>query len=74
VLVRAALAEVLEQRFDACGAAPPIPGAELTIVTSALINGLAAEGLEDPGSVPDELLGYLLGRLLAPPSDPVRRS
>lgn len=72
--LRAALAEVLEQRLDARGIEPGLPLAEIALATSALANGLATEELEDPGSVPDELLGELLARLLAPSADRVTRA
>ncbi len=72
--LRSALGEVLEQRLDARGIEPGLPIDEIALATSALANGLATEELEDPGSVPDALLGELLARLLAPSDDRVKRS
>jgi AcrR family transcriptional regulator len=72
--LRSALAEVLEQRLDARGLEPGLPIADIALATSALASGLATEELEDPGSVPDELLGELLARLLAPPDGWVTRA
>jgi AcrR family transcriptional regulator len=72
--LRSALAEVLEQRLDARGLKPGLPLADIALATSALANGLATEELEDPGSVPDELLGELLARMLAPSDDTVTRA
>jgi AcrR family transcriptional regulator len=62
---RAALAELLEQRLAQRGVAAPIPSEQLALAATALSNGLAFEEVSDPGSVPDELLGDLLGLLLA---------
>ncbi len=56
----AAIGEVFEQRLNARGLTPPLPVGELATATSALVNGLATEELQDPGSVPDELLAPLL--------------
>jgi AcrR family transcriptional regulator len=61
---RAAMAEVLEQRTTARGAAGSIPSEQLALVAMALANGLALEELADPGAVPDQLLGDLLALLL----------
>jgi AcrR family transcriptional regulator len=72
--LRSALAQTLEQRLDARGIEPGLPIENIALATSALANGLATEELEDPGSVPDELLGELLVRLLAPADDVLKRS
>ena len=64
--LRAALAEVFEQRLSERAAEAPIPSDHLALAATALSNGLAIEELSDPGSVPDELLGNLLAPLLAP--------
>jgi AcrR family transcriptional regulator len=66
--LRVALAELLEQRLSARGGSPPIPVDQLALAAIGLANGLAAEELADPGSVPDELLGDLLALLLRPPN------
>jgi AcrR family transcriptional regulator len=62
---RAALAEILEQRFAERGAAPPLPSDQMALAATALANGLAFEEISDPGAVPDQLLGDLLATLLA---------
>ena len=72
--VRAALAELLEQRLGERGIAPPIPIDELALAATGLANGLAVEELSDPGSVPGELLGDVLGMLLTPPSSEQTRT
>jgi AcrR family transcriptional regulator len=66
--LRAALAELLDQRLSTRGESPPIPVDQLALAAVGLANGLATEELADPGSVPDELLGDLLALLLKPPS------
>jgi AcrR family transcriptional regulator len=62
--LQAAVAELLEQNLSQRGIAPPLPIDDLALAVTALANGLAIEELADPGSVPDELLGDLLARLL----------
>lgn len=62
--LRAALADLFEQRLNARGGSAPVPADHLALAVLALANGLAAEELADPGSVPDELLGDLLTLLL----------
>lgn len=62
--VSAALSELFDQRPGARGGSPPIPADHLALAVLALANGLAAEELADPGSVPDQLLGDLLALLL----------
>lgn len=64
--LKAALAELFEQRFKQRGITPPLPAEHLALVAAALANGLALEELSDPGSVPDELFGHLLATLIAP--------
>jgi AcrR family transcriptional regulator len=72
--LRAALAELLEQRLGEHGIAPPIPIDELSLAATGLANGLAVEELADPGSVPDALLGDVLGMLLTEPSSEQTRT
>jgi AcrR family transcriptional regulator len=55
--------EILAKWLQAVGATPRIPADRLALVTLALANGLAFEEVFDPGSVPDELLGDMLGLL-----------
>ena len=59
----AEMTEILAQWLGAVGRAPRIPADRLALVTLALANGLAFEEVFDPGSVPDELLGDMLGLL-----------
>jgi AcrR family transcriptional regulator len=63
--MRSALSELLEQRLEDGDIRPPVPIDQLALAVVGLANGLAIEELSDPGSVPDELLGQLLGALLA---------
>jgi AcrR family transcriptional regulator len=72
--LRSALAELLEQRLGERGIAPPIPIDELALAATGLANGLAVEELSDPGSVPDELLGEVLTRLLSQPGSAQTRT
>jgi AcrR family transcriptional regulator len=65
--LRTVLAEVLEQRFTERGAVAPLPVDHLALAAVALANGLALEEVSDPGSVPEDLLGNLIERLLAEP-------
>jgi AcrR family transcriptional regulator len=66
--LRTALAEMLEQRYTQHGTAAPLPVDDLALAALALANGLALEEVSDPGSVPEDLLGNLIERLLAEPS------
>jgi AcrR family transcriptional regulator len=60
----AALTEILSEWLRTTGAAPRLPTERLALITLALANGLAFEEVFDPGSVPDGLLGEMLGLLL----------
>jgi AcrR family transcriptional regulator len=55
-----AFAEVLEQGLGGGRSKTSIAPETLALTATALANGLAAEEIEDPGSVPDELLGEVL--------------
>ena len=62
--VRASLARRLAAELDAQGLRSPFSSEELAIAVLALSNGLALERLTEPESVPADLLGRLLQRLL----------
>jgi AcrR family transcriptional regulator len=66
--LRAALAELLEQRLTERGVTPAMSVDELALAATGLANGLAVEEIADPGAVPDELLGNALARLAAQPN------
>ena len=61
---RSALTEALRDRLDRQGLASTNEAERLALIATALTNGLAFEEIADPGSVPDDLLGDLLGLLL----------
>jgi AcrR family transcriptional regulator len=61
---KAALAGIFEAHMAGQDGELPMPAERLALVTSGIANGLALEELADPGSVPDELLGELLLKLL----------
>ena len=58
------LAELLDQHLSAGRGSPSIPADRLAMAVIGLSNGLALEEISDPGSVPDELLGDMLARLV----------
>jgi AcrR family transcriptional regulator len=62
--LKAALTTALEQRTRALGLNPTIPPDQLTLLLSALINGLSVDELTDPGAVPDELLSNAVSALM----------
>lgn len=62
--LRATLAELLEERLD--DQAPLSSADEVALAAVALANGLAFEEVSDPGSVPEALLGDIVGLLLPP--------
>jgi AcrR family transcriptional regulator len=61
---KAALTDALEQRIAALGLEPALPPEQLTLVLTALVNGLAVDQLTEPGALPDELIGDALTTLL----------
>ena len=67
---RTALAALLEERLRERGGAPAMSADELAVAVAALVDGVAVEELADPGSVPDELPGDLLGLLFAASREP----
>ena len=50
-----------------------IPAEQLAIVIDALADGIARQKLADPGAVPDELMGNVLGLLLSAVTRPAQR-
>lgn len=65
--LHAAIAEALESHLSRRGITPPLAVDRLAVVVSGLANGLAVEELEDPGCVPDELLGQVLELVTSAP-------
>lgn len=63
---KAALTHALEQRIAALGLKPALPAEQLTVLLTALVNGLAVDQLTEPGALPDELLGNALAALVQP--------
>jgi AcrR family transcriptional regulator len=60
------LTAALEQRIRALGLEPAAPPEQLTLLLTALVNGLAVDQLTEPGSLPDELLGNAVTALMRP--------
>lgn len=63
---KTALTDALEQRIEVLGLEPAVPPEQLTLVLSALVNGLAVDQLTEPGSIPDQLFGNALTALIGP--------
>lgn len=63
---RRALAQVVERRYAALGADPPLPPDQLATVIAALTNGMVIERLFDPAAVPEELLGRGIALMARP--------
>lgn len=60
----AVIASAVERQTAAAGIELPLPPEQVAVGIGALINGLAFERVLDPDSVPDELFGFLLSRLV----------
>jgi AcrR family transcriptional regulator len=60
-----ALVEIIEQHAHALQITPAMPADLLATTITALLDGLAIEELINPGTVPDELFGRAIVRLLA---------
>jgi AcrR family transcriptional regulator len=58
------IAEAVESQTAAAGVELPLPAEQVAVGIGALINGLAFERTLDPASVPDELFGLILSRLI----------
>jgi AcrR family transcriptional regulator len=63
---KTALADALESRLAALDLHPAVPPDQLTVLLTALVNGLAVDQLTEPGAVPDNLLGDAVVALLRP--------
>src|SRR6266699_5391665 len=63
---KAALAAALADRIAAHRLQPAFPPAELAVLVSALVNGLALDELTEPGEIPDDLLATALLALIDP--------
>lgn len=58
------LIELADEALARLGAGASVSSRTLMLTMLALNNGLATEELADPGSVPDDTIGTVLGRLL----------
>jgi AcrR family transcriptional regulator len=58
------IAEAIERQTAAAGVQLPLPAEQVAVGIGALINGLAFERVLDPDSVPDDLFGLILSRLI----------
>jgi AcrR family transcriptional regulator len=58
------IAQAVERQTAAAGVELPLPAEQVAVGIGALINGLAFERVLDPDSVPDELFGLIISRLV----------
>jgi AcrR family transcriptional regulator len=58
------IATAVERQTAAAGVQLPLPAEQVAVGIGALINGLAFERTLDPDSVPDDLFGLILSRLI----------
>jgi AcrR family transcriptional regulator len=58
------IAEAIERQTAEAGVELPLSAEQVAVGIGALVNGLAFERVLDPGSVPDELFGLILSRLI----------
>ncbi|HVC07254.1 MAG TPA: TetR/AcrR family transcriptional regulator [Solirubrobacterales bacterium] len=58
------IAEAIERQTAAAGVHLPLPVEQVAVGIGALINGLAFERVLDPDSVPDDLFGLIVSRLI----------
>lgn len=58
------IAAAVERQTAAAGVELPLPSEQVAVGIGALVNGLAFERVLDPDSVPDELFGLILSRLV----------
>ena len=74
VAIQKVLAEMIERQCAELGLQIPIAAEQVAVALGAMINGLAFERVIDPDSVPDELFGLIISRmvsgLLDPPAAP----
>src|SRR5205807_4125098 len=62
--IQGVLAEMIERQCEELGVQIPIAAEQVAVALSALINGLAFERVIDPDSVPDELFGLIVSRVV----------
>jgi AcrR family transcriptional regulator len=58
------IAEAIERQTAAAGVELPLPAEQVAVGIGALVNGLAFERVLDPDSVPDDLFGLIISRLI----------
>jgi AcrR family transcriptional regulator len=58
------ITEAIERQTAAAGVELPLPAEQVAVGIGALINGLAFERVLDPDSMPDELFGLIVSRLI----------
>ncbi|HVC07023.1 MAG TPA: TetR/AcrR family transcriptional regulator [Solirubrobacterales bacterium] len=58
------IAEAIERQTAAAGVELPLPAEQVAVGIGALVNGLAFERVLDPDSVPDDLFGLIVSRLI----------
>lgn len=58
------IAEAIRRQTASAGVELPLPPEQVAVGIGALVNGLAFERVLDPDSVPDELFGLILSRLV----------
>jgi AcrR family transcriptional regulator len=63
--IQTVLAEMIERQRAELGVQIPIAADQVAVALGALINGLAFERVIDPQSVPDELFGLIVSRLVS---------
>lgn len=59
-MLRERVAEMMDRRAKEIDVEPPIPLAELALMTFVMANGVALERLLEPEAVPDDLYGTML--------------
>ena len=63
--IQQVIAVAIERQSAEAGLELPLPAEQIAVGVGALINGLAFERVVDPDSVPDDLFGLIVSRLLA---------
>jgi AcrR family transcriptional regulator len=58
------IAEAVDRQTAEAGVELPLPAEQVAVGIGALINGLAFERVLDPDSVPDDLFGLIVSRLI----------
>jgi AcrR family transcriptional regulator len=61
---KTAMTDALEERIAALELEPTLPPEQLTLVLTALVNGLAVDQLTEPSALPDELIANALTALM----------